>query len=88
MATCQRREKATALSRDEETTKLLLSAGGYKGHLTRQLNAIERAQNTFARNPSEYAAQELLVAVKHAQGTMASLPVSYTHLTLPTNREV
>ena len=73
MATGSRREKATALSRDEETTKLLLSARGYKGHLTRQLNAIERAQNTFSRTPSDFAAQELLAAVKHAERTMASL---------------
>ena len=50
MATGTQKGKAATTSRDEETTKLLLSARGYKGHLTR--------------------------------------PVSYTHLTLPTNREV
>ena len=73
MATGAQKGKAATTSRDEETTKLLLSARGYKGHLTRKLNAIERAQNAFTRNPSEYAAQELLEAAKHAQGTMASL---------------
>ena len=73
MATGSRKEKATALSRDEETTKLLLSARGYKGHLMRQLNAIKRAQSAFSRTPSDFAAQELLAAVKHAERTMASL---------------
>ena len=73
MATGSQKGKATAVSRDEETTKLLLSARGYKGHLTRQLNAVERTLVAFSRSPSELTAQEILEAVKQAERTMANL---------------
>ena len=56
MATGSQKGKAATSSRDEETTKLLLSACGYKGYLTRQLNAIQRAQHAFTCNPTEFAA--------------------------------
>ena len=73
MATGSQKGKAAAVSRDEATTKLLLSARGYKGHLTRQLNAVDRSLTAFARSPSEITAQEILDAVKQAKRTMANL---------------
>ena len=54
-------------------TKLLLSARWYKGHLTRQINTITRAKEAFERRPTEFAAQELLEAIKMAQRTMDNL---------------
>ena len=73
MATGSQKGKAAAVSRDEETTKLLLSARGYKGHLTRQINTVEWTLVAFAQTQSELAAQEILDAVKQAERTMANL---------------
>ena len=67
---------------------LLLALAAASLWLERAVQAPERDQSGKLRHDPDFIAEDFGITKMDAAGKPEYIPVSYTHLTLPTNREV